>query len=424
MSNYLAVATVTATLQRILQASVQADVDGARVTTVRPENSGGSTPETGINLYLYQAKPVVWRNADLPTRYGPDQLVKRPQIALDLFYLVTFYGNEVELEPQRLLGSVVRTLHSRPSLSREVIREAINDATFGFLVDSDLADQLEEIKIAPLPLSTDELSKIWSVFFQTPYALSVAYQVSAVSIESEDIPKRALPVRGVWPQVVPYLPRIERILSRDELMKVWRSTPDQPVLPGSTLCVRGKDLQGEITRVRIGGVDVEPEEVSSTQAIVNLGAAPEGFLRAGIQGLQLVHWKASINGSRRIVESNAAAIILRPAILAVEIGAVEQRGDGLRAADLSVAIHPTVGALQRAVLVLNELDLREPSAYTFTAAPRPEAGAVVRFRILDVKPSTYLVRVRIDGAESLLGVDLDEQSPTHQQYVQPRVVLP
>jgi hypothetical protein len=54
VSNYLAIATVTATLQRILQSSVQADVDGVRVTTVQPGQIGKGTPETGLNLFLYQ----------------------------------------------------------------------------------------------------------------------------------------------------------------------------------------------------------------------------------------------------------------------------------------------------------------------------------------------------------------------------------
>ena len=40
MSNHLAIATVTATLQRILQDTAQVDVEGARVTTVRSDNVG------------------------------------------------------------------------------------------------------------------------------------------------------------------------------------------------------------------------------------------------------------------------------------------------------------------------------------------------------------------------------------------------
>jgi len=58
MSNYLAIATVTATLQRLLQSAIQLDLPGAKVTTVRPEASGGKTPEVGVNIYLYQAIPI------------------------------------------------------------------------------------------------------------------------------------------------------------------------------------------------------------------------------------------------------------------------------------------------------------------------------------------------------------------------------
>ena len=38
MSNYLAVATVTATLSRALTTAVAADVPGATVTTLRPDD--------------------------------------------------------------------------------------------------------------------------------------------------------------------------------------------------------------------------------------------------------------------------------------------------------------------------------------------------------------------------------------------------
>lgn len=50
MSNYLAIATVTATLQRTLQQSLQIDVEGARVTTNRPENTGGTFAPEQVKL--------------------------------------------------------------------------------------------------------------------------------------------------------------------------------------------------------------------------------------------------------------------------------------------------------------------------------------------------------------------------------------
>ena len=47
-----------------------------------------------MNVYLYRVSPnPAWRNQDLPTRArGP--IVDRPLTAIDLHYLLTFYGDE------------------------------------------------------------------------------------------------------------------------------------------------------------------------------------------------------------------------------------------------------------------------------------------------------------------------------------------
>ena len=196
MSNYLAIATVTATLQKTLQQVIQRDVDGARVTTARPEGSGSGAPETGVNLYLYHLKRnPAWGNADISSRQRKGEVVKRNQIALDLYYLLSFYGNEAELEPHRLLGSVLRTMEDRAILSPQMIREVVSEPTFNFLSNSDLAEQLDTVRTELLSVSTDELSKVWSVFSQTPYSLSVIYKVSIVLLEGEDPSRPALPVR-------------------------------------------------------------------------------------------------------------------------------------------------------------------------------------------------------------------------------------
>ena len=44
MSNHLAIATVTATLDKLLEKRVDADVPGAKVTMVSPETAGGGLP--------------------------------------------------------------------------------------------------------------------------------------------------------------------------------------------------------------------------------------------------------------------------------------------------------------------------------------------------------------------------------------------
>ncbi len=198
MSNYLAIATVTAALRDILQ-NAAGVVPGAIVTLKRPERAANENLEkSSINLYLYQAIPnTSWSNMDLPTRTFDGRLIHRPQIALDLYYLLSFYGSELEMEPQRLLGSTVTALQSEPVLQADTIQQAIANA--GYLAQSDLSAQGERVKFSTLNLNLEELSKLWSIFFQVPYTLSVVYCASAVLIEpdSEILPTKPVLTRGI-----------------------------------------------------------------------------------------------------------------------------------------------------------------------------------------------------------------------------------
>ena len=209
MSNHLAIATVTTALVRYLQGAVGADVGNAVVTTVRPDGPASGVPQVGVNIFLYQVTPnTAWRNHDLPTRRADGGLTQRPQIALDLHYLLTFYGDETLLEPQRILGSAVRALHARPLLTRQEIRSAV--AATAFLTGSDLADEIETVKFSPQPLTLEELSKLWSVLFQTTYTLSMAYDASVVLISADSQPAMAQPVVApaiqLFPSVTPPAP--------------------------------------------------------------------------------------------------------------------------------------------------------------------------------------------------------------------------
>jgi hypothetical protein len=156
------------------------------------------------------------RNEELPTRRPDGSLARRPQAALDLSYLLTFYGDESTLEPQRLLGTAVSTLNARPVLVRDAIRDAIEHAVdedpLTYLQFADLQDQVDMVKLSPVPLNLEELSKLWSVFFQTPYALSVAYQATVVLVESAVTPRDAPPVRARGLYLTPLRsPFIERV---------------------------------------------------------------------------------------------------------------------------------------------------------------------------------------------------------------------
>lgn len=418
MSNFLSIATVTASLRRTLEATLNIDVPGVTVSTVRPEDTGVTT--RGANIYLYQVTPnASMCNIDMPNRSSEGRLVQRPQVALDLHYLLTFYGDDSKLETQRLLGSAVRTLHARPLLTRQMIKNTITDPLVNtYLLNSNLADAFETVKFTPVHLSLEELSKLWSVFFQTPYRLSVAYTGTVVLIESEESPQSALPVRERNLYVLPFRqPVIEQVISSEGV--------DMPIVADSTLVIKGKKLRGDITQAIVNGIEVTPapEDISERQITISL---PSG-LKAGVQGLQVVH--QMLMGTPPVphkgVESNLVAFVLHPAITnKVTISNPKGTGNAPRSADLTIEINPTIGKNQRVVLLLNEISSGDAASYTFVDESRDADTSTMIIPVSGVKAADYLVRVQVDGAQSQLITDSDESSPTYNQYIDPKVKIP
>lgn len=191
MSNFYAVGAVTATIAYVLRGVGDA-VQGAGVHFNRPDRLRDdlTVGEAGVNIYLYKIDPdPSFRNADLPFTWTDGQPAALPQAALDLNYLVSFYGDDTRFEPQRLLGWTEAALHREAVLTPDTINAAINTSTYKpYVGEADLAQQLPQVRINPLSLSLEDMSKIWSVFFQTQYLLSVAYQASVVLVVPEESP--------------------------------------------------------------------------------------------------------------------------------------------------------------------------------------------------------------------------------------------
>jgi hypothetical protein len=417
MSNHLAVATVTATLQHVLQAVLDKDFSGAKATVVRPDTPGHGIPNVGVNIFLYEVAPnSALRNADLPTRNGNGQVaVQRPTAALDLHYLLSFYGNDSKLEPQRVLGSVVRYLHSQPPLTRQMIQDTITHPPHSsYLASSNLADAVEFVRFTPLSLSLEELSKLWSIFFQTPYALSIAYRASVVLIEEELTLVTPLPVRVRQVFAVPFQqPFIENL-------------DPQIIASGATLTVRGHNLRGDATGLKFGDTPATPATLTPEEITVTVPATLQPGVRT-VQVIQDFDFKTGIpaNEPHRGFESNAVPFVLSPTITIVNATSTT----------VTVKFVPNVGKTQRVQLVLNELNpptTRPEHDYTFDA---PEDNGItnsaqddtdtIAFAIEAVVAGDYLVRVRVDGAESLPDVDNNKNSPTFGQYLgTPKITVP
>ncbi|HBE21810.1 MAG TPA: DUF4255 domain-containing protein [Cyanobacteria bacterium UBA11149] len=446
MTNHLAIATVTATIQNFLQiAAAQVIAHDIRVTSVSPHAMGTATPETGLNVYLYQiANNSMFSQGGMGGRSRPGEMAKRWRSALDLHYMISFYGNDNTLEPQRLMGATIRALTDQRVLTKEMIVNALTDEKMSFLDGSNLLDQIEEINIMPLDLSLEDLSKVWSVFFQSPYKLSVAYRASVVIIEGDTPSQVALPVRArQFGGVAPFSkgPRIDTVMAQ--------AGKFEPILADSTLLIDGKNLKNQITQVLIDGQEVKPTQITDTQIIVPLSSLSKKDLRAGIHSVQVVHRipviikPPSHQGTSQTppdrddtikskgippiipaVQSNLAPFTLRPTITKLSVSKCEQ-DERDRRPDAEVRIHSnlTIGKKQKVVLALNEASIDNPAAYLFEALPRRADAVSVKVPIDGVKPGRYLVRLQVDGAESQLTVDTKPNSKTFNQYIGPKIVI-
>jgi len=424
MSNYLAIATVTAVLQQMLQAEVGRDVPGVQVTTVRPDSSSSNVAGACINIFLYQATPnPAWRNADLRTRRPKGDLIKHGQAGLDLHYLFTFYGNEQELEPQRLMGSTIRALVDQPLLTQAMIEESITHSSLAALEDSTLADQVQLVKFIPSAITTEDLSRIWSVFFQVPYSLSFAYQATAVLIQGEKAGHLALPVRqrsARFSLARPVLRQVDHVPPPETRYLINTITLDSEII------LQGQDLAGVgTTQVRIGQARVTPQTTSPEKVGLSFSQLiPEERqrLRAGGQGIQIVRrgMVGEDSDDELGVESNLLPFVLCPQILAqegVSIADLQTDSEGEYSGQVSVQVDVEVDTRQRVYLLLNGASRDNPDTYIFRAQRQRSPGSLLDFTLQGVRPGDYLIRVQIDGAESPLFVN------DRNQYTGPRLVI-
>lgn len=187
MSNYLAIAVVSAALQELVQAAVQPVVPGATVRIGPPRSV---TPgEKDVNIYLYRiaANPYL-RNDELPLRQAGGSPSGRSVAAVDLHYVISF-GGEEHLASEVMMGRVAALFHARPVLGfDELARIAAAGAAFPYLEKGYSITQEERVTLTPEYLSLDELSKLWTVFFQLTHRPSLQFIASPVLIDTDIVP--------------------------------------------------------------------------------------------------------------------------------------------------------------------------------------------------------------------------------------------
>jgi hypothetical protein len=292
---------------------------------------------------------------------------------------------------------------------------------------------VEQIKICPQILSTEEMSKLWSAM-QAHYRPTAAYQVSVVLIQATKPVKTPLPVlkrneEDHGPKalagLVPPFPTIEKL-----------ELPNRQIsaLLGNTLTLTGHHFAGDtgdpqqvtvkvrLTTARLTQpIDllVPDTDRSDTQITVQLDNDPAKY-PAGVYTLAVL---VMPNGqSEETRTSNEWPLLLAPTILTIagqplqpppagpisvaRTGVQNDLGD----ATLNLTCSPEVLPEQRIVLVLGDREI--------VAEPHPTKTNILSFIARKIKAGAFRLRLRVDGVDSLLVDRSDEKQPKFDESQQ------
>ena len=139
-----------------------------------------------LTLFLYKVleNPDLKNAGDTTLTTTPDGKVieKRKPLTLDLYYLLSAHSRDTNLlEAHTALSRAMRVFYDNGILQGSLLR---NDADPIAGTPSRGLTKDSVLRITLNPISMEDMTRIWSVFPDTPYEISVTYLVTPVEIES------------------------------------------------------------------------------------------------------------------------------------------------------------------------------------------------------------------------------------------------
>jgi hypothetical protein len=273
-------------------------------------------------------------------------------------------------------------------------------AIFGNLNAVDLADQIELIKISPVFLSTEDLSKLWAAM-QARYRPTMAYMASVVLIQATNPGKAALPVlkrgaddRGAFAVTAPF-PTLAGVRSEaSELLPAMR-LGDNLVISGSQLDDPGsisavlENSKGQLSQ-EIGPI-VPNSSSQLTVQIPDIVEDPDAMHEWAI-GVYNVRLRISRPNLPEWTTNNVA-IALAPLIQVNPLNAAPGN------INLTVTCTPRLLPMQetQASLIFGSRSVL-PTSITQGGITDP---TTLDFTIPAVAAGEYMVRLRVEGIDSL-----------------------
>ena len=385
MSTYTAIGAVGLSLQRLLNDRL--DHPAGTVVTVGnpPDEPDAEAPV--VNLFLYRVSLNGALSNMPPRNRGERGAYGHPPLPLNLYYLLNTYGTTTaagsdtlqdEIVAHDLLGSAMRILNDYP-----ILTPAIETGGGVQVLDADLLDANEAVKITLDPLSLEDLSKVWTAL-NRPFRPSAAYEVSLVQIDSKLRTPNVLPVGPIGDRSGPKVHTIAGMSPVIEDLHAAQRTAAQ-VRVGETLVLEGSGFAGDETLASIDGMDDVGQVTSVQEDRMTVVINDDPRLQPGIHTLRVSH--GVMIGEplerRATFVSNTVAFALVPRVTSATLGAkLTIKGDRL--------LHPGVECV---TLVggqtVTSYDGTSTPAQLKMAPPELEPGTTAR------------VFVRVNGVQSI-----------------------
>jgi hypothetical protein len=303
----------------------------------------------------------------------------------------------------------MQTFHESPILSRETIQSLL--AAMGSdpgatpemlaVAKTTLASQVELIKIAPEPLSNEEISKLWMAF-HTHYRPTCSYQVSVVLIQRTAEFKSNLPVQSRNVRAVP------------SAAPIIDGVSPASVAVGDVLTLTGRNFIGDSPAdTLIAFDDNAPVPPDSLQPGILRVTIPPTLL-AGVRIIRVIRGVrfGTPSDPHPAAASSPAQFLLMPTVTNASPVAITA------GASVTINVTPAVGRTQRAALYVGdyslELDARPPTD--------PNTSTSLKFNIpadfpKTISPPAAPLRLQVDRVQSRLTLDNNPASPTFGQFL-------
>ena len=327
MSDYRAIAGVSASLRNLLRNRMEAPVD---VTIAPPDVTINGVAGRRLNLYLYEVgENGSLKNQEIPG-HGHPSAYGRPPLSLNLRYLFTAHGDnetaaDADLVAQQILGDAMRVLHDFAIITPNLRED--DDPTRPRILDPSLVGEFEQVKVILQPTNLEDFSKIWSALPQANFRRSVAYEVSVVQIESRrpgrfPRPVGEPPAGGPRVYVIPFRrPHIADIRVRRQGDPPGTARPLPYARAGDTLIIRGRYFASEATGVILGGLEIplSPQADDRIEVLIPDGTFPSGAaipeerrLQPGPQAVEVIVGVGAAALPQAGFPSNPAVFMLVP----------------------------------------------------------------------------------------------------------------